>query len=462
METAPKSYRVIAPLAALLAFFALTALYALGDRETYTAILRFWGIAPGAFGPFLDMHGLTAAWRCHHLGIDVVAHDSCDLMDRSFNYSPLWLSLAPFRLADHAGDALGWGTGLLFLLSLFLLPPPVRKGEVALRLLASLSTMVVFAVERGNPDIMIFMLAMLTGFLALRSPAARLAALTVGLFAGLLKYYPLTLMALALRERPARFAAIGAAALAATLLFVAMHLSEIERGLPLIASGPYFTDLFAAKNLPFGVAQTFGVAIGEPVVPLAWTLRFFAYAVYAALALAAASLCWRMLRRTTLRAALAALTPSESIFLVIGSLLIAGCFFAGQSIGYRGIYLLFVLPGLLALSRRTRERRLRILADGTGVLIVALMWEECFRTNLLAGLGLLHLGEPSINTIWLDFWLLRELAWWWLIAVMLAILADFALQSELVRRLSVLIGKRRSAIALERAEGRIGELRSDR
>jgi hypothetical protein len=448
METLPKFYRMIAPSAALAAFLALTALYLLGDREAYGAILRFWGITPGALGPFLDMHGLTAAWRCHHLGLDVVVHDPCDVMDRSFNYSPLWLSLAPFSLADHAGTALGWGTGLLFLLSLFLLPPPARLREVFIRLLASLSTMVVFAVERGNPDIMIFMLALLAGFLALRSPRARLAAYAVGLFAGLLKYYPLTLMALALRERPARLVAIGVAALAAALLFAAAHLSEIERGLPLIAYGPYFTDLFAAKNLPFGLAQTFGIAMGDKVVPLGLTLRVFAYAVYAALLLAAAWLCRRMLQRTELSAALAALTPPESIFLVIGCLLIAGCFFAGQSIGYRGIYLLFVLPGLLALSRHTRARRLRVLADATGVLVVALMWGECFRTNLLAGLRHLKIDPPLVDTVWLNFWLLRELAWWWLIAVMLAILADFARQSELARRLAALFGRRGRAIAL--------------
>jgi hypothetical protein len=448
METVPKFYRVIAPSAALVAFFALTALYVLGDHPAYAAILRFWGIAPGAFGPFLDMHGLTAAWRCHHLGLDVVARDPCDVMDRSFNYSPLWLSLAPFHLADRAGTPLGWGTGLLFLLSLFLLPPPARKREVLTRLLASLSTMVVFAVERGNPDIMIFMLAMLAGFLALRSPRARLAAYAIGLFAGLLKYYPLTLMALALRERPARLVAIGVAALAAALLFAAAHLSDLERGLPLIAHGPYFTDLFAAKNLPFGLAQTFGIAVGDKVVPLGWSLRVFAYAVYAALLLAAAWSCRRLMQRSDLSAALAALTPAEAIFLVIGCLLIGGCFFAGQNIGYRGIYLLFVLPGLLALSRHARERRLRILADGTAALAVALMWGECFRTNLLAGLGFLEIGPSLVDTVWLNFWLLRELAWWWLIAVMLAVLADFALRSQLAQRLAALYGRRGGAIAL--------------
>ena len=55
------------------------------------------------------------------------------------------------------------------------------------------------------------------------------------------------------------------------------------------------------------------------------------------------------------------------------------CFYVrpGQSIGYRGVFLLLVLPGLLALSRAP-ARALRVLAFGTGIVIVLLMWGEGF------------------------------------------------------------------------------------
>ena len=104
--------------------------------------------------------------------------------------------------------------------------------------------------------------------------------------------------------------------------------------------------------------------------------------------------------------------------MVIGSAVIAGCFFAGQSIGYRGIFLLLVMPGLLALSR-SAGRELRALSLGSAIVIVLLMWGECLRQAFGGEFG---------------FWLLRELGWWWSISVMLALVADF------LRDLPVLCG----------------------
>src|SRR6185312_16041244 len=122
------------------------------------------GRDPGIFGPFLDMHGLTAAWHCHRLGIDVAVSDPCDLMRRPFNYGPLWLPLA--YVAPSFSDALGFGLGLLFILSLVALPPAQSLAETGLRVATTLSTTIVFALERGNPDLVIS-----AGLLALRHHA---------------------------------------------------------------------------------------------------------------------------------------------------------------------------------------------------------------------------------------------------------------------------------------------------
>jgi hypothetical protein len=119
-----------------------------------------------------------------------------------------------------------------------------------------------------------------------------------------------------------------------------------------------------------------------------------------------------------LPAAVAELSGLDRTLMVIGSAIIAGCFFAGQSIGYRGVFLLLLLPGLLALSRSAASG-LRVLCLGSAIVIVLLMWGECLRLALGGGFG---------------FWLLRELGWWWSVTIMLALVANFLGESPVLSR----------------------------
>jgi hypothetical protein len=126
--------------------------------------------------------------------------------------------------------------------------------------------------------------------------------------------------------------------------------------------------------------------------------------------------------------------------LVIGSAVIVGCFFAGQSVGYRGVFLLLVVPGLLTMSRASRLE-LRNLGLGTSGIIVLLMWSECLRFALSRALERFGMSEALVGQLQIQFWLLRELSWWWSVSVMLAVLADFVLGSPAVRSMSGLVDR---------------------
>src|ERR1700730_5889852 len=383
------SLGMVAPLVALLAFLLLSSLYVFGARDLYWATVEHWGVVPFSFGViFGDMHGLLAAWQCHHLGVDVIEADPCDIVHRSFNYSPLWMLASPLRLDVGSTNAAGWLCALLFLLCLFLLPPPRQARDLPIIVLATFSTMVAFAVERGNPDIVIFMLVLLAGYLALRSSWTRFLAYLIALAVGLLKYYPITLLVLTFRERVSTFLAVNLAALFCILMFAAVYLSELERSIPLIPSDIYFGDMFAAKNLPFGIVQT----------------------------------------------AFAGSDPSSSVSgRSVAFVLYVRFFFAGQNASSRGIFLLLVLPGLLAVARIAAGESTRAAAKVTSVLVVLLMWGEFFRTNLLFALRSFDAGEDVIQTAWFGFWLARELAWWWTISVLAAAALYLLSQSEIGR-----------------------------
>ena len=145
-------YRFAPTLAGLLVFVSMSGLYMFGDRNLYTQILTWYGIAPFR-SPFLDISAWLAVWECARQGVDVIAANPCDILQRSYSCSPLWIagSVIPLGVRDTA--VVGWVLDLVFIASLSLLPSPRRLSELILVLAASLSTMVVFALERTNPDV---------------------------------------------------------------------------------------------------------------------------------------------------------------------------------------------------------------------------------------------------------------------------------------------------------------------
>jgi len=70
---------------------------------------------------------------------------------------------------------------------------------------------------------------MAAGFLALRAPPTRLLSYVVALCAASLKYYPVTLMILSVRERIMTFLAVNAAALCVIALFIVVYFPELAR-----------------------------------------------------------------------------------------------------------------------------------------------------------------------------------------------------------------------------------------
>ncbi|MBV9375839.1 MAG: hypothetical protein JO320_12430 [Alphaproteobacteria bacterium] len=422
----------ISPAAAVLVLFlALSWLYWHGYTEIYYTILRRWGIEPFR-SPFVDASGWLAAWECTRQGVDVIPFDPCDVLQRGYASSPLWLALAGVPLGVADTTIVGWFLGLAFIASLTVLPTPRGSHALILVIAATMSTMVVFALERANADLLLFLLVLAAGLLAeSRLMAARLLGYGIALFAALLKYYPIVVLVAAFRERIAVLTGVILSAACAVAAFWAIWHDDLARGLPTIAAGPYSTDLFAAKNLPFMI----GMIVEETAAPsryagaLGWAL---AAGLYTVLFVAALAICRRVLLMPGLAAAAAALSGRERTLVVIGSAVITGCFFAGQSIGYRGIFLLLVLPGLLALSR-SPARGPRLLFLATAIVIVLLMWGEALRRAFDGGFG---------------FWLLRELGWWWSVSVMLAIIADFLQQSPAWRGATEWLGRAPAAAAL--------------
>jgi hypothetical protein len=413
-------YRLAVPAAALLAFGAMALLWAIGAQSLGLAILRVLGVEPGAVA-FLDTHAILAAAECQRRGVEVYLSNPCDVLGRVHVYSPLWLTLVPSGLTTLATPWVGAVLDVLFILALAVVMPGRSGAEVAVMMAAVFSPMTLYAVERANNDLVVFLLVLGAGLMLEGSRRWRLGAYAVLVGAALLKYYPAVLLALVARERRRDALIVAAGAATALGVFAACYHDVLAQSLSnsaRLASGlSYYTDSFSARNLPFGLAT------GLARLNAAGLFALALFAVLAGLALA-------RVRRTVvlLEAAGIDWTGREMRFAAIGGLLVSACFLVAQNVSYRGIYLLLVLPGVVQSWRATgNPAARRFLACMVGA-VLFVMWEEFLRRGLLAALN-----EVPGGRIPMVFWVVRELVWWWLIAALAALVACHVARLPLCR-----------------------------
>ena len=401
--------RSVIPAAALCAFAALALLWRSGPHSLYFDTLGLFGFEPFRF-PFLDIHAVLAAAQCHRQGIDVYLYNPCDVLGRPHVYSPLWLTLTPSFLGTSATTAVGVSLDLLVILSLALVIRPATGGEALVLGLAALSPMTVYALERANCDLVIFLL-IVGGCVLDRAPRPwRFGCYALYLLAGLLKYYPLVLLVLMVRERR-REAVAGAAIAALVVLGLAgFDHADLAKALANIPALSYYFGSFSAQDLPFGFAE----AVGAP--DLRHMISVLLLSMLAALAVARA-------RRTLRLLDMAAIdwNGEEALCLLVGALLVAACFFAGQNINYRGIYFVLVMPGLVRFYRSAGEPAIRQFLARMIAAVLFVAWEQPMRRTIDA-IAAAIFGQWLSLRIELLLWIGCELVWWWLVAGLAAII----------------------------------------
>ena len=396
------------PGAALVgAFAALSLLFVSGNIAAYRAILSQMGFRPFDF-PFLDMHGILATAECHRRGIDVIASNPCDVLGRTLDYSPFWLTTAALGIDTSLTTQLGLLLDVVFLGTVFLLPPARSWGAVAVMTAALLSSAVTMALERANLDLAVFAIAMAAAAWSLRGQGWRCLGYGLITLAALIKYYPGIMLLLALRERRRFLLPLGAALLAVGAAFVWSEGATLVRALDNIDTRQFPTT-FGAINLPAGLARL--------LAPGAEFLPRIAEFVFAALA---AAYAYGIARRGEIRDTVRSLPPRDRALMLLACALILGCFFTAENAPYRDIYFLFILPALPALWREASgaapRRRLKLL---TGA-ILFLMWSPSFRLALEQSAARFGPGTISSDA----YVLLREGVWWWVASMLLALLFE--------------------------------------
>jgi hypothetical protein len=255
------------------------------------------------------------------------------------------------------------------------------------------------------------------------------------LLAGLLKLFPLIVLSTALRERPRTFFVIAAAVGLIILAFFHWFRDELSEALGNIPPGG-----FGSVNLPFYWVR-YPLRLYPELDRLAW-FTALPYSVMAVLLVATFVQVIYLARNGNLVAAFAKMPERDAIFLVIGAALIAGCFFAGASPGYRGVHLIFVVAGFVAMRRAADNATTRSTLSWALIVVVFLMWQGLVCQSLL---------RHEVPGTWFAF-LFYDVLWWRLAALLLAMLAIFGVRSQLFAALQREGGLHRGQGYLHRKE----------
>lgn len=428
-----KVLRSILPLMGLIFLAVIAALYVV-DFKDYYRVLATLGV-PIPNYPFIDWEYIGAGIKCWSEGINVYVTDPCDVAHRVQDLSPLWLRAVFIPTGRAWTMPIGIGLVVAYLASLFRVVRPTTWLELIVFALACTSTMALYGLERGNIDIIIFVMVVTAGVLSAGPLTNRLTAYGIILLAGLLKFYPLIALGTALRERPRTFFVIVGTVGLIVLGFCYRFRDELVATLKNI---PHVG--FGAANLPSD-APAYAARLFPGLQP--WqSAASLQHAVLAILLVVTAAWAIRLVRDGGFASAFARMPEQDAIFLVIGAALIVGCFFAGRSIAYRGVHLIFVVVGLVAMRRSADDPATRATLTRATMIVIFLMWERVLRPAEPD-----EVMAPGLALWWsILFWFVRELLWWRLAGLLLAVLAIFTIKSEVFTSLRQhpLFGARKS------------------
>jgi hypothetical protein len=364
-------------------------------------IWRFLGVPTGP-SPFFDTRNLTAALECRRLGYDPLRESPCDPWDRPLNYPRVWLALRWLGLNQSHTDVLAVVFIALFLASIFLVIGRVSLGSGAVMAIAVCSPSVMFAVERGNMDIVVFTLLAAAVLVWRDGRWGDVASPLIVLVAATAKIYPVfALPAFAfVRRRRAALVAVGC--VVAFGVYALVTLGDIAANARIAPQGDFHA--FGARILPAAIYHRF--------VPERWQGGAATKQLLAVVpVLVAAPFVWVAGRRR-LPAVDDELTSWRRLSFWIGSLVFLGTFAVGNNFDYRLVFVLLTLPQLMAWASAAEGEPRRWLAAVTLLAVLVLLWIGALSEPLAlwdelvtwAGVFLfavlLAASVPRLGTIW--------------------------------------------------------------
>jgi hypothetical protein len=322
----------------------------------------FWNKlqVPTETGPFLDLGSITSAVKVVKHGGDPLAANPYDVYHRPMNYPRIWLYLFKWLgINDSNLWIVGVSFCVLYLLCVsWLIAHATSAAEAWILLITGLSLAPLFAMERGNTDLLVFSVVFF-------GCATSGKYFKPGAFscAALLKLFPFVAVCIDVARRPSkeRRVPIAFAALALALLALQWRdLNAIRHSTPVSAYLSYGVLTTRTQEVEGYLSQS--------VFAAGWTI-----------ALLVAAILW--LRRPKIDESMLRSKAGE-MFLIFGGIY-AFTFVIGSNWNYRLIFLLPTLPFAMELARRAGQAKW-----GIAYIAAVLLAENSFALGPYQGIPL--------------------------------------------------------------------------
>jgi len=340
-------------VAIVLTIITLTYIY---TGVTYTP----WPMYP----PFADLITITGSVDCLRNGMDPYSVTSFDPWLRTYNYPRLWLSLFDIIGFDRSStNILGISMAFLFSLATCLFFSFRKPIQIITALALILSPSVLFLLERGNSDTIIYLLIVFAVFyldrINILNGEIRLhLKYLIIIFTACLKIYPGVLLALIFFEDITLKKRLIILSYAGTILaaYIAITYSDIS---------------MISKNTPRPSYMAYGknAVLQEYLSPT--TLAIAANLMM--LVIAGLSFVISKKFRTDINLMSANNTTDKGLMklFVTGALLYWGSFFIGNNWDYRLVFTLLMLPLFLQFNN---NKFTRILNTGFVMALFCLLY----------------------------------------------------------------------------------------
>lgn len=221
------------------------------STNTYNEFWHRLGV-PSKFPPFADLREVTSAFECTRQGYDTLLQNPCNSYSGGpLPYPRIWMRLASLGFDQSHTVILASIFITLFYIAIWFFLGRLNLAEGCIYSLFICSPPVFFLIERGNVDIIIFLMLSISLFILARitNLYARSLAYLLILFASILKLSPIFGIVVALQEKKKTALTILLVIPLMFLIYQLLHLDELKATSAFFgSSGP--SRLYENKYIP--------------------------------------------------------------------------------------------------------------------------------------------------------------------------------------------------------------------